>query len=366
MTWTDQYSTLDRFVHRVAFAGIELQKAVADIEDRIYAGRFQHVTDPRPVFITSLPRAGTTLLLELVSALPEFATHTYRNMPFLMCPMIWDRLSRGFRKTVEKRERAHGDGVMIDFDSAEAFEEAFWQAWWPSKYDGGHVELWDGSERNADFEGFFGNHLRKVVALAGEHTHRAATRYVSKNNANIARLPFLTKLYPNCRVLIPVRDPIAHIRSLHRQHLRFLDAHADDGFAKQYMRAIGHLDFGENLVPIQFPDFSRTPEEATSADFWLDYWISAYGMLASFDMPQVRFVSFEALYGNPENTIRDLMSAIDADETSGIASLVAKVSKPSTLRNAERADCAGLDDASLERAYLIYRDLIARADGHGR
>ena len=78
-------------MHRAAFAGIGLQKIVADLEDTVFASRFAAISCDRPIFITSLPRAGTTLLLEILSQLPATATHTYRNMPFLLCPLIWDQ-----------------------------------------------------------------------------------------------------------------------------------------------------------------------------------------------------------------------------------------------------------------------------------
>ena len=40
------------------FSTVELQKALADIEDSLYSSRFSQVQVDRPVFITSLPRGG--------------------------------------------------------------------------------------------------------------------------------------------------------------------------------------------------------------------------------------------------------------------------------------------------------------------
>ena len=51
MSWTEHYSALDRAVHRIAFSGVGVQKAVADIEDRVFAGRFADVAVDRPVFL---------------------------------------------------------------------------------------------------------------------------------------------------------------------------------------------------------------------------------------------------------------------------------------------------------------------------
>jgi hypothetical protein len=84
----------------------DLQRTLADVEEHVFADSFERVIIERRFFISSLPRAGTTLLLEVLSALPGFACHTYRDMPFVLCPVLWDRISRAFHKEAELRERA--------------------------------------------------------------------------------------------------------------------------------------------------------------------------------------------------------------------------------------------------------------------
>ena len=135
MTEADRYSWSDRVLHKLAFSGIGLQKALADIEDSMFAARFADVSVEAPVFVTSLPRAGTTLLLDVLNTLPNVATHTYRHMPFVLCPILWNQISSGLRKEAVSMERAHGDGVMVSVDSPEAFEEVLWKAFWPAKYN---------------------------------------------------------------------------------------------------------------------------------------------------------------------------------------------------------------------------------------
>ena len=350
MSWTEHYSALDRAVHRIAFGGIGLQKAVADIEDRVFARRFADVTVDRPVFITSLPRAGTTLLLELIADLPEFAAHTYRHMLFLLCPMFWNDISKGLQQKTTKRARAHDDGVIIDCDSVEAFEEALWQAWWPGNYRDGHIGLWGAGDEHPEFEAFFANHLRKIVALGRDKDAGRATRYVSNNNDNIARIPYLAKLVPDCRIVVPVRGPLAHVMSLHRQHSRFLGAHAEDAFARDYMRAIGHRELGENLMPIAFPGFDRNANDATDPAFWLEYWISAFSMLASLDLPQVRFVSFEDLVETPRPVLDGLLRWLEAGEPAACERLAGRITRQSSERR---------DDARLNRALAPERLAVA-------
>ncbi|HZD26010.1 MAG TPA: sulfotransferase, partial [Alphaproteobacteria bacterium] len=194
------YSGLDRLLHRVAFDevfhGIALQRALAELEDGLVARKIEAVAPSAPpVFVTALPRAGTTLVLNLLARVPGFASHTYRDMPFLLAPLLWGRLSRPFRKSASEAERAHGDGVMVGYDSPEAFEEVLWLAFWRDKYHADRIEPWTADDRDPEFESFFNRHIAKLLAArAAERDGPPPNRYLSKNNANIARLGLLPEL----------------------------------------------------------------------------------------------------------------------------------------------------------------------------
>lgn len=162
-----RYSGPERLLHRLAFAAVAAQKGAADLEDRLLARRFAEIRIDRPVFITSLPRAGTTLLLELLAGLPGFASHTYRQMPFLFTPLLWDGISRPFRQPDAIMQRAHGDGMTVGYDSPEGFEEMLWRAFWPEKYRSDRIIPWTADDQDAggEFAGFIGNHIRKLLTL---------------------------------------------------------------------------------------------------------------------------------------------------------------------------------------------------------
>ena len=68
----------------------------------------------------------------------------------------------------------------------------------------------------------------------------------------MARIGFLLATWPDATIIVPVREPVQHAASLLRQHGRFLEIHARDRFARDYMRGIGHFDFGANLLPVDF------------------------------------------------------------------------------------------------------------------
>ena len=316
------YSRTERMLHNLAMGQLGLQRTLADLEDRTLARSFMTLPSARPVFVTSLPRAGTTLTLELLSADPAFVTHSYRNMPFLLTPVFWESMSRSFQKAGEARERAHGDGMTVDYDSVEAFEEVLWRQFWPERYESDRLAPWRQEELGdvEPFRDFFRNHIRKLIGLARRRRgDDAPSRYVSKNNGNIARLAVLREIFPDAVIIVLFRDPVAHAGSLLRQHLNFLEMHAQDDFVRQYMESIGHYDFGRVLKPIDFGGWRDGPAaalEATGGDFWLEYWIAAFKAALADSSPETVFLSYDRMCVEPAHGLTTLADAIGLDPSS--------------------------------------------------
>jgi hypothetical protein len=302
------YSGADQIIHKLAFSGPSIQLTAADIEDRLFAKQIREIEDQPPIFITSLPRAGTTILLNALNDIPDTATHLYRDMPFVMAPLLWSRMSSMFVKQGEMTERAHGDGIKIGYDSPEAFEEVIWRAFWPKKYHEESIELWHVEDNMPDATEFFTKHFRKIVALRTN----GAGRYISKNNNNMARLDLLPEMFQGAQVLVPLREPVEHAASLLRQHENFLKQHAADPFVERYMEDIGHLEFGALHTPIAFPHFDVSTSSPREADYWLDYWIAAYRMVLD-KAERLHFVTLERLGKHPEAVMHSLCERIDLD-----------------------------------------------------
>ena len=112
-------SAADRFFHMLAFSSPFVLIAASSAEDRLLSSPTREPSAP-PIFITSLARGGTTALLNAFHDIPGIATHTYRDMPFLTAPTLWNRLAGGRKRTVARHQRAHGDGLEIDLDTPEA------------------------------------------------------------------------------------------------------------------------------------------------------------------------------------------------------------------------------------------------------
>jgi hypothetical protein len=275
------YSWFDRLTHRIAFSSPGVQIAAAEIEDGLFRRELDQMEVGAPVFITSLPRAGTTILLTSLSSVPELGSHTYRDMPFVMAPLLWSRLSGHFRKPAVRQERAHDDGVTISYDSPEAFEEVIWRAFWPEHFKADGICLGSAADAKEEAREFMLRHFRKIAFLRSSDLTRPG-RYLSKNNGNAARLSLILRMFPDATILVPVRTPMAHATSLHRQHLNFLRRQDEDAFVRRYMSDIGHYEFGMLHRPIRFEGLDELVEGHSPADldYWLAYWIAAFEHIA--------------------------------------------------------------------------------------
>jgi hypothetical protein len=349
------YSRLDRGLHKLAFKSISLQGVLADMERSMYAGQWQDIAVAKPVFITSLPRAGTTIVLRALHRMCNLAAHCYRDMPFVLTPLIWHRVSRVFHRTSKPAERAHGDGLAINEDSPEAFEEVLWKKYFPGHYDKSGMDCWQASLQHAEFEEAFRAHLQKMILLRRADAS-SRPRYISKNNANIARIAYLRSLFPDAQFVVPLRHPLEQAISLLRQHRNFTRQHAEEPFTRQYMADIGHFEFGELHRPIRFPGLAELAKDRTpdSLDYWIAYWIAAFREISQHG--GLCLVSFEGLCEQPEPGLARLLGCVGLKADREPIATVAQMFR----RPADRRGDFSADPVLVEQAMACYKGLQNR------
>ncbi|WP_085793014.1 sulfotransferase [Roseivivax jejudonensis] len=355
------YGPMEQALHNFAFASPARQRRLGALETRLYRSRIDEDRAARPVFVTSLPRAGTTIMLNVLAETPEFASATYRHMPFTLAPLLWGRIAPMIQKPAARTERAHGDGIEVSGDSPEAFEEMLWMAFWPGHYHADRIETWSARDHDPAFARAFRTHMAKIVA-----SKPGATRYVSKNNANIARLPLIDTICPDAAIVIPVRDPRAQVASLMRQHARFLDLHTREPFGRRYMEGVGHFEFGQALRPIAFGGTAPDLETATGPDFWLRYWIDAYEHVLATASRSAVFVDHDALCAAPHETLPALAEAIGADATDAVVDRATIFRSPGPPPEIDGGSPPLLGHARGVHAALLDRALASSAPSHRR
>jgi hypothetical protein len=278
-------------------------------ESSLLAEEIAPVAVRMPIYVCGLARSGSTLLHEVVASHPHTATHRIKDYPLLFTPYWWRRASANLRPS-PPRQRVHQDGVLVSNQSPDALEEMLWMAFFPRCHDPSVSNLLGSEARHPDFEDFYDRHIRKLLLAEG------AKRYAAKANYHVARLPYLARLYPDARFVLPVRAPASHIASLMRQQRWFAQGQRRHRRALAYMQRSGHFEFGLDRRPMSLGDGERVRriQSAWSAGEEVRglalYWDMVYGYLARLldnnaplrDASLV--VRYEALRTSPQETLR--------------------------------------------------------------
>jgi len=282
---SENYGPAEKVLHRLALGVPVIPEMVHDIERATHLKGAPAAAGGAHVFVAGLARAGTTMLLRELHDTGRFATLTYADMPFVLAPNLWAQMA-GTRNAGDRHERAHGDGIMVDAESPEAFDEVYWRVMDGDAYIRPDRLL--PHRPNGEIVRGFTDYMSLILKRCGK------TRYLSKNNNNILRLPTLVAAYPEAAFLVPIRRPLQHAASLLRQHRRFSSS---DAFTNDYMHWLGHHEFGRNHRPF---DFSGDPKgDPETLDYWLRAWIGAHIAILEIDAPNLHVVELGSVATSP-------------------------------------------------------------------
>ncbi len=239
------YSYIQKFLHDFVLSKKIINKSLFELE-KIFYSKNKDIKNQSHVFITGMPRSGTTSLLNFLFSLGEYSSLTYNNMPFILSPNFFKFFHQ---KITKKKERMHGDGINFDNNSPEALDEIFF----------------DNNEE------FVKNELINYIQLILHD--KSKEKYLSKNNLNYKRIDLIQSILPNSIFLIPIREPLQHAYSLLSQHINFSQLQKEDDFIRRYMNYLGHNEFGLNHKSwnnfINFKDFDNI-------NYWLEQWYLFY------------------------------------------------------------------------------------------
>ena len=348
----DQFSFGDKFIHYLAFFSPKVMKFFFNLEELLIKDKIK-CNKHKMVFITTLARGGSTALLNAINKSSFISCHTYRDMPFLTMPNLWSFISRGKKRSVEKIDRAHGDGHKIDLDSPEAFEEVLWKIFWPEKYNKEKIDFIDESSQNDNFKFFFTNHTKKIIQVRNKKNKKLISKnlyYCSKNNNNFTRISFLKKIYPESIILVPIREPLSHANSLLNQHINFSSIQKKNKFILNYMSDIGHYEFGLNHKPFNFSKFNLNNYKKIDINYWLEYWICSHEHIIANKF-NCHIISLDDLVNSPNLSMEIIFKKIGLDKPDIDFSFFFKKSK-------ENFDKNTFDRDLYDRALRIYDVII--------
>jgi hypothetical protein len=316
-----------RGVHAAApiFVGL------GNLESRMLARRLATEQVDRPVYICGLPRAGTTITLQMLSEHPDVVTHKYADFLMPYMPWVWNKVFPRIPVDAMKKPvpRIHRDRIQITRDSAEMGEEILWEHFFPHIHEEKNYSVLDGSTSNPAFERFYREHLCKLALV------RERSRYVSKAIMCVVRMQYLRKFFPDARFLLYVRNPIDHVASIIKQDRIWAEIERDDPRQIEIIELTGHHEFGPNQVMANVgrPEELRAIRQLFNDGRWAEsrarYWAYVYGFVVKQldDDPelarQVCIVRYEDLCSDSLATIDRILAHTDLDPAKFAASRAA-------------------------------------------
>lgn len=292
------YNYASRLLHKFILNSNLLLNFFFEIEKKFF---LKKKIKFKSLFITGLARSGSTILLDSLYKTGFFGSLKYSNLPFLTSPNLWSKLNFFSKKKNFKTERAHKDGIFIDNNSPEAFEEIFWKS-----------QLNYLQKNNLFIEKKNINNIIKNLKIFINLILIKEKKffYLSKNNNNLIRINLLNKKINNKKILIVFRNPIDHAISLFEQHKRFLKIQKNNKFVLEYMNMLYHNEFGKGHYPL-LKNF-KSKFLPNKLDYWIDYWISIYSYaqqnVYSDKYNDIFFLSYETLVSKPDLVLKKILN----------------------------------------------------------
>jgi hypothetical protein len=229
---------------RGVHAGAPLFVGLGNLESRMLARRIANLRVDRPVYICGLPRAGTTISLQMLSEHPDVTTHKYADFLMPYAPYAWNWLFPkvpidAMRKPVP---RIHRDRISVTRDSAEMGEEILWERFFPYIHDESQRSVLDKDTSSPAFERFYREHLQKLLLSRGR------PRYASKAIMCVIRMQYIRKMFPDARFLLYVRNPVDHVASLLKQDRIWDEIDREDPRQIEIIELTGHHEFGRRQI----------------------------------------------------------------------------------------------------------------------
>jgi hypothetical protein len=250
---------------------------MARLEARVVREEIDQLSIDRPIYVTSLPRSGTTILTEMLEQHPDLTSHHYSDFPNVWTPYWRNYLLQKTRfRAPKSQQRAHKDHIQISNDSPEAVEEVLWMHFFPGVHDVHTNNVLDGNTHNSEFSQFYREHILKLMAV------RDSKRYLAKGNYNVSRIRYILSLFPDAKFLIPVRDPVHHVASLAKQHKLFTLASQEDSRIPLQLALSGHFEFGPDRIQVNFGNnqanqaISAAWQQGHEVEGWARYWAMTY------------------------------------------------------------------------------------------
>lgn len=295
-------------------------KFLSKLESKILDEEIKPISIKNPIYITGIARSGSTILLEMLNKHKDLTSHRYSDFPNIYTPYWHNWLKQKTSKdNLELTERTHQDRIKISEHSPEAIEEVLWMEFFRGRHDNNVSQVLTAKDSNHSFESYYTNHIKKLLLI------RNRKRYLCKGNYNLTRLKYILSIFPDARLIIPVRNPINHIASCIKQDQLYDSGLKNNPRAQRYLSWVGHFEFGpdKKFINIENPEDLDNIKQAFKAGENVKAWALHWNSLNHFVLKQRQqnkeladaslLIKYEDLCQNSEQHIDTILNHCDLD-----------------------------------------------------
>ena len=274
--------------------------------------------DKKCIFISGMPRSGTTVLTHIISNFNDVGSFNYSDLPFTKIPFIWSKINWLYYFKNKSSERIHGDGLKINLLSPDAFEELIWSENLPNYENENFSAILDSNYENKELEKELVRSINKILLI------RKKKIYLSKGNYNIFRIKYINKILKNSLFLICIRNPVDVIQSSIRVHKKFLEIGEGNNKFTDEMNELCHFEFGKNRKD---PFKDRFHKDETQ--YYENQCIKMHKLILDeyINLENVFLVNFNNLVLSPEQSISAIATKIKCKYSENLVHYLKKDSK---------------------------------------
>ena len=232
---------LTQLGQKVARVGLRGALAARLLAEAGWAAHPEHANNPieRPIFVTGLPRSGTTALHRLLTADPD-----HQGLELWLAEMPQPRPPREtwadnpvfghIQAAYQRHHVEHPEFMGVHYIAADTVEEC-WQLLRQTlrsvSYEClAHLPTYSAWLRGQDWTGPYQRHRRNLQLIGLNEPGR---RWVLKNPSHLFALDAIMAVYPDAMIIQTHREPRTVIGSMCS-----LAAHATDGWSERFTGAV--------------------------------------------------------------------------------------------------------------------------------
>ena len=272
----------------------------------------------KPIFICGMPRSGTTFILNILNNTKQVSSCTYGQLPYIKTPLLWNFFKKFYYYGNKKNVRLHDDGLEIDINSPDAFEELIWAELLKSYKNFGFCKFLDENFFDIKLKKTITSFIKKIIYINKKN------RYISKGNYFVFRLNYIRKMFKDCKIILCYRNPLNTASSLERVHKRFVELSSKIRGFDENLEYLSHFEFGNRRKAFKIDESSYEISKNyffndQNYEGYLHQWLTLYQMIMNKYLDNQKFsenlilLNYDKFILNQSTNINKLINFCELD-----------------------------------------------------